>query len=201
MGIFDHIIVPKSYLKGLLVKEQEKLLKTAKRFGGSVRGVEFETKCLENKLRKYKIYKQKLFVNDESLWNCEAPDTEQRNEGTSKKYPYEKGRWDKVAYTGIINFHNCIEDNGNKWWAEFEFVFKNGIIDKKELVKFEVLETPQDAKITEREPFERTLKFKLYDKISKVLFKASEWAYNKTLPPIQPQRLNKKEKLSFWKHS
>ena len=30
MGMFDDIIVPKSYLKGLLTKEQEKLIKDKK---------------------------------------------------------------------------------------------------------------------------------------------------------------------------
>ena len=52
MGMFDHIIVPKSYLKGLLTKDQEKLLKATSRFGGSVKGILFQTKSLENSLRK-----------------------------------------------------------------------------------------------------------------------------------------------------
>ena len=96
MGMFDEIIVPKSYLKGLLSKDQERLLKVSSRYGGSVRGIEFQTKCLESALFHYKIYKQTLFKNDGSLWNCEPPDTEQRNKNTSKKYPYEKAagiRW------------------------------------------------------------------------------------------------------------
>ena len=49
MGMFDDIIVPKSYLKGLLTKEQEKLIKDNN----------YQTKCLENSLAQYKVYKQK----------------------------------------------------------------------------------------------------------------------------------------------
>ena len=110
MGMFDTIIVPKSYLKGLLTKEQESLLKTKKRFGGSVRGIEFQTKCLENALSTYKIYRQKLFINDQSLWNCEPPNTEQRTEDTPKKYPYEKGRWSQVGHDESVAFYTSIKD-------------------------------------------------------------------------------------------
>ena len=37
MGMFDDIIVPKSYLKGLLTKDQEKI----------IRGNLYQTKCLD----------------------------------------------------------------------------------------------------------------------------------------------------------
>ena len=90
MGMFDEIIVPKSYLKGLLSKDQEKLLKVSSRYGGSVRGIEFQTKCLENALFHYKIYKQTLFKKDGSLWNCEPPDTEQRNKNRRVKIIFAK---------------------------------------------------------------------------------------------------------------
>jgi hypothetical protein len=75
MGMFDDIIVPKSYLRGLLSKKEEKILKVSKRYGGSVTGCEFQTKDLENTLSMYKVYKQKLYTNDKALWNCEPPDT------------------------------------------------------------------------------------------------------------------------------
>jgi hypothetical protein len=84
MGMFDDIIVPKSYLRGLLSKKEEKILKVSKRYGGSVTGCEFQTKDLENTLSMYKVYKQKLYTNDKALWNCEPPDTEQKSESTSK---------------------------------------------------------------------------------------------------------------------
>ena len=211
MGMFDDIIVPKSYLKGLLTKDQEKLLKVSSRYGGSVRGVQFQTKCLENALGQYKVYKQKLFINDKSLWNCEPANTEKRTKDTPKKYPYEKGRWNKVGHNGGVNFYTSFYDEDeNVWWAEFKFIFVNGIIDKKELIKFEIEETVEEAqardkkwkKITaQRKLFERTLRYRFYNKISNFLFKLSQWAYQKTLPPVVKKTKTKEEKLSFWKHS
>ena len=217
MGMFDDIIVPKSYLKGLLTKNQEKLLKTSSRYGGSVRGVEFQTKCLENALGKYKIYKQKLFLNDKSLWNCEPPDTEQRNESTSKKYPYEKGRWDKVSYNGGVNFYTSLHDKDeNIWWVEFKFIFVNGVIDKKELVKFEIEETAEEAKKREEtqkqrhaevDAFQRTFKYKFFEKVRAVLCRVLDWVQKQTVTPspnsikTDRQRAAKKArtKPSFWK--
>tara|TARA_B100000902_G_C26989209_1_gene754181 strand:- start:47 stop:676 length:630 start_codon:yes stop_codon:yes gene_type:complete len=209
--MFDNIIVPKSYLKGLLTKKQENLLKTIKRFGGSVRGIEFQTKCLENVLSTYKIYKQNLFINDKSLWNCEPPSTEQRTEDTPKKYPYEKGRWNKVGHNGGVNFYTSFYDEDeNMWWVEFEFTFRNGVVDKKELLEFQIQETAEEVEAREKEwkkitaqrkLFERTLRYRLYNKISNFLFKLSQWAYQKTLPPVVKKTKTKEEKLSFWKHS
>ena len=178
--MFDEIIVPKSYLKGLLTKDQEKLLKVSSRYGGSVRGIEFQTKCLESALFHYKIYKQKLFKNDGSLWNCEPPDTEQRNKNTSKKYPYEKGRWNKVTHDGTVNFYTSIYDKDqNVWWIEFEFTFVGGVIDKKELIKFEMQETAEEAKEraeawtkrhAEMDAFQRTFKYKFFEKSLQSIF-------------------------------
>ena len=216
MGMFDEIIVPKSYLKGLLTKDQEKLLKVSSRYGGSVRGIEFQTKCLESALFHYKIYKQTLFKNDGSLWNCEPPNTEQRNENTSKKYPYEKGRWNKVAYNGTVNFYTSIYDkNKNSWWVEFEFTFAGGVIDKKELIKFEIQETAEEAKEREEiwkkrhaemDAFQKTLKYKFFEKLRAVLSWLLNWVQKRTAMPnpesvkIDRQRAAKKRKKpSFWK--
>lgn len=216
MGMFDEIIVPKSYLKGLLTKDQEKLLKVSSRYGGSVRGIEFQTKCLESALFHYKIYKQTLFKNDGSLWNCEPPNTEQRNENTSKKYPYEKGRWNKVAYNGTVNFYTSIYDkNKNSWWVEFEFTFAGGVIDKKELIKFEIQETAEEAKEREEiwkkrhaemDAFQKTLKYKFFEKLRAVLSWLLNWVQKRTAMPnpesvkIDRQRVAKKRKKpSFWR--
>ena len=214
--MFDEIIVPKSYLKGLLTKDQEKLLKVSSRYGGSVRGIEFQTKCLESALFHYKIYKQTLFKNDGSLWNCEPPNTEQRNENTSKKYPYEKGRWNKVAYNGTVNFYTSIYDkNKNSWWVEFEFTFAGGVIDKKELIKFEIQETAEEAKEREEiwkkrhaemDAFQKTLKYKFFEKLRAVLSWLLNWVQKRTAMPnpesvkIDRQRVAKKRKKpSFWR--
>ena len=219
MGMFDEIIVPKSYLKGLLTKDQEKLLKVSSRYGGSVRGIEFQTKCLENALFHYKIYKQTLFKNDGSLWNCEPPDTEQRNKSTSKKYPYEKGRWNKVAHDGTVNFYMSLYDKDKSvWWIEFQFTFVGGVIDKKELVKFEILETAEETKEKEEiwkkrsaeiDAFQKTFKYKFFEKVGAALASLLGWVQKRTILPnpnsikVDRSRAAKKTKLrsdpSIWK--
>jgi len=52
MGMFDDIHVPKSYLRSLLTRKQERVIE----------GNSYQTKCLDNTLFQYKIYKQKLFL-------------------------------------------------------------------------------------------------------------------------------------------
>ena len=54
MGMFDDIIVPKSYLKSLLTKDQEKLVKDNN----------YQTKSLENFLAEYKVHRQKLYIKE-----------------------------------------------------------------------------------------------------------------------------------------
>ena len=66
MGMFDDIMVPKSYLKDLLTKEQEKLI-----HGNHY----YQTKSLDNALRRYKVYKQKLFLNDTDVVLQESKDS------------------------------------------------------------------------------------------------------------------------------
>ena len=174
---------------------------------------------MENILSKYKIYKQTLFTNDKALWNCEPPDTEQRNENTSKKYPYEKGRWNKVSHNGTVNFYTSLHDKDeNMWWVEFEFTFVDGVVDKKELIKFEMEETAEEAEEREkdweiasskRKIFQRTFRYRFFSKLTNLLRKLLSWSEQKTyinyvskLPLYMPaeKREKEKEKLSFWKH-
>ena len=54
MGMFDDITVPKSYLKGLLTKDQE----------GLVVDNDYQTKSLENFLAQYKVYRRKLYIKE-----------------------------------------------------------------------------------------------------------------------------------------
>lgn len=181
MGMFDHIIVPKSYLKGLLTKDQEKLLRATSRFGGSVKGILFQTKCLENSLGTYKIYRQKLFVNDKALWNCEPPDTEQRTEDTPKKYPYEKGRWSNVPHTGEVIFYDSIKSNNKgSYWIEFRFIFINGVLDSKSLEDFRCSQTSEEAEAdnekwkaarAKQTEYEKTTVYKFYFFLFKVFHK------------------------------
>ena len=214
--MFDDIIVPKSYLKGLLTKDQEKLLKVSMRYGGSVKGIDFQTKSLENALGQYKIYRQKLFLNDKSLWNCEPPKTEKRTKETPKKYPYEKGRWTMVRHNGAVNFYTSLQDKDeNAWWIEFEFIFRDGVIDKKELLKFEIQETAIEAKKREEawiarhaevDAFQRTFKYKFFEKVRAALSSILEWVQKQTILPnpnsvkIDRQRsIKRRKKPSFWK--
>jgi len=194
MGMFDDIIVPKSYLKGLLSKKEEKILKASKRCGGSVTGCRFQTKDLENVLSTYKVYKQKLYINDKTLWNCEPPDTEQRNESTSKKYPYEKGRWQETCHTGAVVFYNGFKDEKqNEWWFEFEFTFNNGRLDKKDLVSCELQTTKAKKDLvdkmwdTEQEIFDeyrKNFKYRFFSWLERRFRKMTNWAGSKHGIPL-----------------
>tara|TARA_Y100001963_G_scaffold151772_1_gene235249 strand:- start:921 stop:1550 length:630 start_codon:yes stop_codon:yes gene_type:complete len=207
MGMFDDITVPKSYLRDLLTKNQEKLIKDNN----------YQTKSLVNALGQYKIYKQKLLLNDKSLWNCEPPDTEQRSKTTSQKYPYEKGRWSKVSHNGAVNFYTSFQDkDDNVWWSEFNFFFVDGVLDKKELVKFEIEETAEEAKKREEiwkerhaetDAFQRTFRYRFFTKVRAVLCRVLDWVQKQTVTPspssikTDRQRAAKKAKTkpSFWK--
>ena len=187
MGMFDEIIVPKSYLKGLLTKDQERL----------VVDNDYQTKSLENFLAQYKVHRQKLYI---------------KKDGSKKG-----GKWTFVKdYTGEVIFYTSFHDKSeNTWWSEFNFSFVNGVLDKKELIKFEMQETAEEAKEraeawtkrhAEIDAFQTTFKYKFFEKVRVVLSRILEWVQKKTMLPnpnsvkIDRQRVAKKrEKLSFWK--
>ena len=179
MGMFDDIIVPKSYLKSLLTKEQEKL----------VYSNNYQTKSLENTLNQYKIHRQKLFVNEP--FDREPP----------------KNRWAKVSYNGTVNFYSSFYDKDkNAWWMEFNFSFVDGALDKKELIKFEIQETAEEAKEREKawtkrhaemDAFQRTFKYKFFDKIRALLSRILEWVQQQTR---MPNPNSKRKKNNFWKN-
>jgi hypothetical protein len=186
MGMFDEIIVPKSYLKSLLTKDQEKLVKDNN----------YQTKSLENFLAEYKVHRQKLYIK----------------EGFKKG-----GKWVILKnYTGEVNFYTSFLDKDeNTWWTEFNFSFVDGVLDKKELIKFELQETAEEAKEREKiwkkrhaeiDAFQKTFKYKFFDKIRIFLSRILEWVQQQTRMPspnsvkIDRQRVSKKrKKLSFWK--
>ena len=187
MGMFDDITVPKSYLRGLLTKDQEKLIVDN----------DYQTKSLENFLAQYKVHRQKLYIR----------------EGLKKG-----GKWVILKnYTGEVNFYTSFQDKDeNAWWAEFNFSFVNGVLDKKELVKFEMQETAEEAKErvkawttrhAEIDAFQRTFKYKFFDKIRAFLSRILEWVQKQTIMPnpnsikIDRQRVANKRrtKPSFWK--
>ena len=164
MGMFDEIIVPKSHLKGLLTKKQEKLVKDNN----------YQTKSLETFLGEYKVYRQKLYVK--------------QGEWKSGK----DGEWIKDTYTGKINFYKSFHDKDkNSWWCEYEFTFKSGVLNKKELIKFEIQETAEEALEREklwkeegkkRDVFQRTVKYRFFSFLHKHLSRFSSWSLKKMTP-------------------
>ena len=185
--MFDDITVPKSYLKSLLTKDQERL----------VVDNDYQTKSLENFLAQYKVHRQKLYIKKDGL----------------KK----GGKWVVLKeYTGKVNFYTSFQDKDeNAWWAEFNFSFVNGVLDKKELVKFEMQETAEEAKErvkawtkrhAEIDAFQKTFKYKFFNKIRIFLSRILEWVQQQTRMPnpnsikVDRHRVAKKrKKLSFWK--
>ena len=91
----------------------------------------------------------------------------------------------------------------------------NGVLDKKELVKFEMQETAEEAKErakawtkrhAEIDAFQKTFKYKFFNKIRIFLSRILEWVQQQTRMPnpnsikVDRQRVAKKrKKLSFWK--
>jgi len=180
MGMFDDIIVPKSYLKNLLTKENEKLLH---------KDHVFQTKAFDNLLDVYKVFRQRLYKLDRSGLELE--------EGTQHTKLTDK--WDKVHEDNVVIFYDQVnDDEGNEWWFEFEFTFSYGRLTKRKLVscKMEVTsEERADIKKmwdTEQEIFDEyrdnnTL-YKLYTWLEKRLQKMTNWARNKHRLPIGIRR-------------
>ena len=157
----------------------------------------FQTKSYENLLVQYKVHRQKLYIKKDGL---------------------KKGsKWTFVKhYTGKVIFYTSFHDKGeNTWWSEFNFSFVNGVLDKKELVKFEMQETAEEAKErakawtkrhAEIDAFQKTFKYRFFEKVRAVLSRILEWVQKKTMLPspnsvkIDRQQVAKKrKKLSFWK--
>ena len=134
MGMFDDIHVPKSYLRSLLTSKQEQLIEKNN----------YQTKCLDNTLFQYKLYKQKLFLKSGLLKG--------------------KTKWVKHEHTGDIIFYNSLEDkDGNSYWVEFKFSFINGILDTKELVNFTL-----DSRLKERQEAKKKFKERANNSIGKI---------------------------------
>jgi len=156
MGMFDDIHVPKSYLRSLLTKKQERLID----------GSSYQTKCLDNSLFQYKLYKQKLFLKSGLLKG--------------------KTKWVRHEHTGDIIFYNSFEDkDGNSYWVEFKFFFVNGVLDTKELVKFTLestLKERQEAKekfqkrLEKVKAFESSFKFKIFKGLENLFLELCSWA-------------------------
>ena len=162
--MFDDIIVPKSYLKGLLTKDQEKIIK----------GNLYQTKCLDRTLRMYKVYKQKLYAQD------------------PPPIKTEKRKWKAVDYTGEVYFYDNIKDEkGNIHWVEFRFVFLKGKVDAKYVEEFRLQQTSEEilkqneeweSSKEKQDKYKTTLKYKIYFSLFKVLHKLLNKVRKKVAP-------------------
>ena len=176
--MFDDIIVPKSYLKGLLTKEQEKLVKSSN----------YQTKSLENFLGQYKVYRQKLFVKENKEW---VKDTRTAKINFYMSF-YDKDKnmwWSEYEFT----FNSGVLDTKKLIKFEIEETAEEAEARDKEWEK----------KAEERKFFERTFKYRFFSKLTKLLRKLLSWSEQKTYINYisMPVEKREKEKLSFWKHS
>ena len=180
MGMFDDIIVPKSYLKGLLSKKEEKLLK-----GNHV----FQTKSLDNTLSQYKVFAQRLYKLDPSEFDF--------TEGVQHTTLVDK--WINIDNTIKIVFYDSVKDKEkNEWWFEFEFSFIKGKLDKKELIscKIETTKAKRDSidKMwdTEQEIFDKyrkNFKYRFFSWLESRFQKMTNWARKKHQLPFELRKL------------
>ena len=171
--MFDDIIVPKSYLRGLLDKKQEKLLK-----GNHT----FQTKNLDNTLSRYKVYAQRLYKLERSVDMGGGVET-----------------WRKLDNTVVVVFYDTIKDKKeNEWWFEFGFTFNKGKLDKKELIscKLETTKAKKDSidKMwnTEQEIFNeyrKCFKYRFFAGVERTFLKLTNWARKQHTLPLELRRM------------
>ena len=174
MGMFDEIIIPKSYLKGVLNKKDEKLFDTYHKF---------QTKDFEpmhgGSLDVYKLSRSQL----------------------SKQV--KKDKWKKVTVTKDITFYTSFTSkNGDECWFEFEFTFVTGKIDSKKLTDRTVTsKESQEARVMgvlketvdrmwaiEQKIFEEyreKLSYRFWMKVEKICQKLTALARNKHSIPYE----------------
>jgi hypothetical protein len=158
MGMFDDIIVPKSYLKGLLTKEQEKLIKDNN----------YQTKSLGNFLGSYKVYRQKLFIKENEEWVKDAY-TGKINFYTSFYDKDENTWWSEYEFT----FESGVLDTKKLIKFEMEETAEEAEARDKEWEK----------KAEKRKLFEKTFKYRFYSRLLRFLSRLHHWAANKTVFP------------------
>ena len=175
--MFDEIIVPKSYLRNLLTKENEKLL---------LKNHVFQTKSFDNFLDLYKVYRQRLF-------KCDREGTQSKEEEKDSKLA---DKWNKVNEDiSIIFYDQVTDDEDNEHWFEFEFTFNKGKLDKKKLLSVKTETTAKERADTnkmwdtEQEIFneyrDNNFPYKFYTWLEKYLRKMTNWARNKHSLPIE----------------
>ena len=117
--MFDEIIIPKSYLRGILDKKDEKLFDTYNKF---------QTKDLEamgGLGDLYKLYRGRLIKRKYDIGNWVD----------GNEFKVLPNQWEKVTLTTEINFYSSFTSkDGDDCWFEFKFTFIKGKLDSKELV-------------------------------------------------------------------
>ncbi len=165
MGMFDEIIVPKSYLRGILDKEDEKLFETNHKF---------QTKDLE-----------KVTGGSLDLYKLSRSQLRQR---------IGKTKWKKVIVTQDVNFYTSFTSkSGDDCWFEFEFKFVDGKVDSKKLIDRIITnkETRDDIDrmwAIEQKIFEEhreKLSYRFWMKVEKICQKLTAFARNKHSIPYE----------------
>ena len=119
MGMFDEIIIPKSYLRGILDKKDEKLFDTYNKFQTK------DFSALGGLGDLYKLYRGRLIKRKYDIGNWID----------GNEFKILPNQWEKVTVTTEINLYNSfISKDGDDCWFEFKFKFVNGKLDSKELV-------------------------------------------------------------------
>jgi len=173
MGMFDEILVPKSYLRGLLKKRDERFFS---------KDHLFQTKDLDNVMDLYKIHRQRLYKLDQSTKDAE-----------------EEKKWNIVKDNIEINFYDIVKSkNGDEHSVEFEFGFKNGRVDQKKLVSLALSKTKKEidsvAKMWDAEQEildayrKSSLKYKIFLFLEERFRKATNWSRKKHSIPIEIRR-------------
>ena len=104
--------------------------------------------------------------------------------------------WTKVINVANVRFWDTIMDeNGDEQWIEFEFSFKKGKIDTKELVALTPGTTKKERKSidkmwdTEQEIFNKyrahSKKYRFFSKIEDLFQKMTNWARKKHSLPLK----------------
>ena len=88
------------------------------------------------------------------------------------------------------------DQDGNAWWVEFDFLFKDGVLDKKEVVKFEMIETAEEAKrkaerfqqvSKEKDAIRATFKYKIFNRLNGLFHRLYSWSQKKITNLFNPK--------------
>ena len=173
MGMFDDIIVPKSYLTDILDKEDEQLFGLTEKF---------QTKDLENSLSLYKVSRNQLYKQVSGAW----PADESKDS--------DKVKWEKTTVTEEINFYTTFTSKyGDDYWFEFKFKFVKGKLDSKELID-RVMTNKKTQQAVQRmwdieqeifDDYRQRWSYKFWTKVERVCQKLTVMARNRHLLPYE----------------